>query len=362
MSSQLVYEQQGVSDNEAEVVNLFHDDFAWVEDGEVIAEIETSKAVVEICANKNGYIKKIAKVNETIKVGDVIAVIAESIQELQDDDTHIENSVDVKEVKQKTISAKALKIAKSANISADTLAEFEINTVDEVNAYIKNNETKKDSGINKNFFAEFNEVDVSKSKMFEIESLRLAQIKTLPCTCSIIIEGFSIESFSEKHSLYFHNVFPVLAEICAYQLKSFKNLNGFFHDNKKFLYEDINIGFTVDSNGYAQVPVVHNCEIYNKDEIQNIFFELITASLTEQITPEQMSKPTFVISDLSSVGNCFFHTPLLAPFTAGILGLAIDKKASRLVLTLTYDHQMTAGKEALIFLEAIRTQLITESN
>jgi 2-oxoglutarate dehydrogenase E2 component (dihydrolipoamide succinyltransferase) len=362
MSSKILYEQEGVSDNQAEIINLFHDDFDRVEDGEVVAEIETSKAVVEVCANRNGFIKNIAKLNETIEVGDVIAMIGESIQELQEEAANIETNVDIQEIRQKTISAKTLKIAKSANISMDTLEKLEINTVEEINAYIKNNNTKKDSTINRDFFAEFNEVNLSKSKLSEIDNLRLAQSKTLPCTCSIILEGFNIELFSKTHNLYFNNIFPVVAEICAHELGTFKNLNGFFHDNKKYLYEDINIGFTIDADGCAQVPVVHNCDRFNKDKIQNVFIELITASITEKITLEQMSRPTFVISDLSSVGDCFFHTPLLAPFTSGILGLALDKKASRLVLTLTYDHQMSAGKEALLFLEAIRSKLLAESD
>ena len=362
MISKLFYEQQGVSDNEAEVVNLFYDDYDPVEDGEVVAAIETSKAVVEICANKSGFIKNIAKLNEMLNVGDVIAMICESIQELQQEASEIEDTVDVQKVKQIAISAKALKIAKSANISVDTLEKLEINTVDEINAYIKNNTTKKDSTINKDFFAEFSEANLSKSKLSEIDNLRLAQSKTVPCACSIILEGFNIESFSKKHNLYFDNIFPVVAEICAHELSAFKNLNGFFHDNKKYLYEDINIGFTIDANGCAQVPVVHNCDRYNKEEIKNSLYELVIASVTGKITLSQMSKATFIISDLSSVGDCFFHTPLLAPFTSGILGLAIDKKASRLVLTLTYDHQMTAGKEALLFLEAIRFKLLTESD
>ena len=342
MISKILYEQEGVSDNEAEIVKIFYDDFESVEDGAVVAEIETSKAVVEICANRDGFIKNIAKTNETIKVGDVIAMIGDSNKELQEESANIQKNVDTQEIKLKTISAKTLKIAKSANISVDILEKFEIYTVDEINAYIENNANKSDSNINESFLAKFNEVTLLKNKSYEIDSLRLAQSKTLPCTCSIILEEFNIESFSENHNLYFNNIFPVVAEICAHELGNFKNLNGFFHDNKKYLYEDINIGFTIDVNGCAQVPVVHNCDKYNKDKIQNVYIELITASITEKITLEQMSKPTFVISDLSSVGDCFFHTPLLAPFT--------------------YDHQMSAGKEALLFLETIRSKLLSESD
>ena len=362
MISKILYEQQGVSDSEAEVIKLFYPDFARVVAGDIIVEIETSKAAVEICAGSNGYIKNIAKLNETIEVGGVIAIISDRIEEIEDDTADLEIGSEFQEIEEKTISAKAIKIAKSANIDLDTLKKLKITSVDEINEYLQANKIKEDISINLDHLAKFKEVELSKNKLAEISSLRLSQSQTLPCTCSIMIEEFDINSFSKKHNLYFDNIFPVVADICAHELQSFKNLNGFFHDNKKYFYKDVNLGFTIDVKGVAQIAVVHNCERYNKDEIQNIFFELISASVKGKLTLRQMSKPTFVISDLSAVGNCFFHTPLLAPFTSGILGLAIDKEAKRLVLTLTYDHQMSAGKEALLFLEAIKNKLLIQGN
>ena len=358
MSKKILYEQQGVSDSEGEVINLFYDDFTWVKAGEAIVEVETSKTAIEICADTDGYIKNIAKLNDTIEVGDTLAIIGSNIEEIKSEISYSDGKSDVQETKKNIISAKALKIASSANIDLNTLENLKITSVSEVNAYLEGKVDNKDSTINQDFLAKFDQVNLLKSKSLEIKSLRLAQSQTLPCTCSIIIESFDIDLFAKTHNLYFDNIFPVLAEICANELKIAKNLNGFFHDNKKYLYEDINIGFTIDVEGCAQVAVVHNCDTLNKEAIQNSFFELVTMSARKQITPSQMTKPTFVISDLSSIGNCFFHTPLLAPFTSGILGVAIDKEASRLVLTLTYDHQMSAGKEALLFLESIRSKLL----
>ena len=362
MSSKIIYEQQGVTDDEAEIVSLSKNDFERVNAGEIIAEIETSKATIEVEANSDGYLKYNVSLNEIVKVGDLIATIGESQEELNEQPKASRKDLAQENSKEKSISAKTLKIAKSLAISINTLKDQNIFTVEEINAYIEANAAEKTSNLNEILMAKFDIISPSKNKISEIDSLKIAQSKTLPCSCSIILEEFNIESFSIKNNLYFDNMFPVIAEICSQELKVFKNLNGFFHDRKKHLYEDINIGFTIDSNDYLQVPVVHNCEKYNKEEIQNIFFELLKSSVTEKITLAQISKPTFVISDLSSVGNCFFHTPLLAPYTSSILGLAIDQKASRLTLTLTYDHQMSAGKEALLFLEAIRLKLLIRSN
>lgn len=362
MNIKLLYEQEGVSDDEAEIVNLFYKDFDKVENGSIVAELETSKTVLEIVSPKNGFIKNTTKLNDFVKVGDIIAVIGDDVDELQKDFTNNLPKIDTQNNDEVNISAKALKIAKNANISLETLKELKITTVDEINNFIKNtgqegklnvDKIKKDKVPNKNLIANFKEIKFSKSKMAEIKNLRTAQSHTLPSSCSILVDNFDIVSFSKKNNLHFNNIFPVIAEICAKQLKKFKNLNGFFYENKKYIYEDINIGFTVDINDYVQVPVLHNCDRYNKQELRNKYLELFSSLVANKISIENLSKPTFVISDLSSVGNCFFHTPLLAPYTSGILGLAIDKRNSRLVITLTYDHQMTSGKEALNFLESI---------
>ena len=57
MSSKIIYEQQGVSDDEAEIISILKNDFGRVKVGEVIAEVETSKALIEVEANNDGYIK-----------------------------------------------------------------------------------------------------------------------------------------------------------------------------------------------------------------------------------------------------------------------------------------------------------------
>ncbi len=356
MITKIIYEQQGVSDQEAEVISLLFNDYDEVAEGDIIAEIETSKTTIEILASSKGLIKNSVELNSTIQAGDIIAIIGDSAEEI-DGEKDKEVELDISEKIEKTISAKALKIAKSNNLTEDDLKKLNITSVEELNEHIKSDMPDNSLSLNRDFFAQYTEQSSPKNKLSEIESLKLAQSKTLPCTCSILIEDFCIEAFSKKHNLYFNNIFPVLASICSDELMKYRNLNGFFHDNKKHIYEEVNIGFTLDADEYLQVPVVHNCEKLNSEELKNTFIELLTASITGKMTISMMSKPTFVISDLSSVGDCFFHTPLLAPYTSAILGIAIDKNTSRLSLTLTYDHQMSSGKEALLFLESIRTKL-----
>ena len=194
MSSKIIYEQQGVTDDEAEIVSLLKNDFEKVKVGEVIAEVETSKAIIEVEANNDGYIKYNTSLNETVTAGDLIATIGESHEELNEQSKNFNKDLVKEDSKEKSISAKTLKIAKSLAISMDTLKDQKIYTVEEINAYIEGNTAEKISNLNESLLAKFNKVNPSKNKLSEIDSLQISQSQTLPCSCSIILEEFNIKT------------------------------------------------------------------------------------------------------------------------------------------------------------------------
>ena len=155
MISKILYEQQGVSDDEAEVISILKNDFDNIQSGDVIAEVETSKAIIEVEANSDGYIRYVSSLNEIVKVGNVIAIIAEKLEELDKiPGDIIEESVD-ENLKEKSISAKALKIAKSLNISEETLKNNQIYTAKEIKAYAEKANNETILNIDKSFFAKF---------------------------------------------------------------------------------------------------------------------------------------------------------------------------------------------------------------
>ena len=346
-------EQISVSDDEAKITNLLKNDFDIVTEGELIIEFETSKASIEICANSAGIIKNTVSLNENVKVGSLVAIIGQTKDEITKELQLISSEKEDITPEIKNVSAKALKMAAALNIEKDELQNLGLFSADDVKKYAEDLK-KSNLNINTSSLAAFDQKDVTKEKLAEIKNLSMALSRTLQCRCAIVIENFNIDEFSKKNNLYFKNIFPIIALICSKELISFQNLNGFFLDNKKNFYKDVNIGFTIGNDDYLQVPVIHNCSSYDKEEIQKKYIDLVKASVQENITLSQIMNPTFVISDLSAIGDCFYHNPLLAPFTSSILGLAIDKRSSRLVMTLTYDHQMSSGKEALTFLEKVR--------
>ena len=173
-----------------------------------------------------------------------------------------------------------------------------------------------------------------------------------------MINNFKITEFSKKNKLYYDNIVPLLAKLASELLVNFKNLNGFYHLNKKNYYKKINIGFTIELDRGLKVPVIKDCTKLSYENIKLEYVNLIKKYMENKISQSDLSKLTFTISDLSSVGDVHFHIPLLAVNTSAILGVAIDKSNNTLNLVLTYDHQMSSGKEALTFLIALKKKII----
>ena len=181
---------------------------------------------------------------------------------------------------------------------------------------------------------------------------------TLPCSCTKVVEDFDFQNFAERNKLYFGAISPIIAKISSDLLLEFKNLNGFYANEKKRFYEKINIGFTMEHNAELKVPVIHSTNTMSLSEITNEFVDLIKRNVANTLTLEDISKLTFTISDLSSVGDALSHTPIMAAYTSAILGVASDKSSSRLGLTLVYDHKMSSGREALLFLNKLVARLL----
>ena len=75
---QVIIEKEGVSDDFYKVVSINCKDGSFVEKGQLILCIETSKASIDIASPIDGYIFYDIQENDEVTVGQVIAIISES--------------------------------------------------------------------------------------------------------------------------------------------------------------------------------------------------------------------------------------------------------------------------------------------
>lgn len=71
------------NDNEVDLVHWYVEDRQFVEKGQELADVETSKAVVSIESEATGYVTINSQVGDSVKVGEAIATIYSELSELE---------------------------------------------------------------------------------------------------------------------------------------------------------------------------------------------------------------------------------------------------------------------------------------
>ncbi len=154
---------------------------------------------------------------------------------------------------------------------------------------------------------------------------------------------------------------------CTLALKQIPAVNAMI-DGKDFLYHDYaDVGVAVGTERGLVVPVVRGADKMTFAEIEKAIGELALKARNGKLSIADMSGGTFTISNGGTYGS-LLSTPILNPPQSGILGMhkimdraiVIDGKIEvrpMMYLALSYDHRIIDGKEAVTFLVTVKDLL-----
>jgi pyruvate/2-oxoglutarate dehydrogenase complex dihydrolipoamide acyltransferase (E2) component len=144
-------------------------------------------------------------------------------------------------------------------------------------------------------------------------------------------------------------------------LRKYRAFNATYRNGEMLEYEEVNLGYAMDDGRGLKVAVLHRCDEMSLQEISNHLRELTIAYLQDKLTSAQIANPTFTVSDMSGAG-AFSFVPLIAENQAAILGVGAEHYAPGTslgcyVLTLSFDHQLSDGRTAAHFLGDLKERL-----
>lgn len=158
---------------------------------------------------------------------------------------------------------------------------------------------------------------------------------------------------------------PIILKIAAAALKLFPKFNSSIDvENDEIIFKKyINIGFAVDTDRGLLVPNVRNTDKKNIIEISAELSDMSERARNKKLKPEEMQGGTFSVSNLGGLGGTYF-TPIIYYPEVAMLGVSrsftepvyVDGNLEpRLVmpLSLSYDHRIIDGAEAVRFLRWI---------
>lgn len=162
---------------------------------------------------------------------------------------------------------------------------------------------------------------------------------------------------------------PFIMKSLVAALKQHPTINGIFDEaNSEIInYEDVHIGFALDTEGGLLVPVITNANRRSIFGMAGELGRLSAAGREGSISREELNGSTITITSAGSIGG-LFATPIINYPELGILGVykiedrPVVRDGEIVVRKMTYmsitlDHRIVDGGEAARFMNTMRRLL-----
>jgi 2-oxoglutarate dehydrogenase E2 component (dihydrolipoamide succinyltransferase) len=205
------------------------------------------------------------------------------------------------------------------------------------------------------------EISLSRMKRSEIQSLTSGARNVLPSMVSVTCLTHGLRAALQTNPIVACNLGAVIVFEVARLLRKYPAFNATYRTDTMLVYEQVNVGYAMDDGRGLKVSVLQNCDRKSLSEITTELRTLTVAYLDDKLTPAQTSGGTFTISDLSSMGVSGFM-PLISEDQGAILGVGGEQflpgsRDGLYTLTLTFDHQLSEGRTAALFLNDLKDRL-----
>ena len=371
----------GESISEVEIAEWLVTDGEYVEKDQIIAEIDSDKATLELPAEQSGSITLKAEEGDVVQVGQVVCHIdtsADGSPKETSTTKPVEILEDKKEVSQPVVDTKSDVLSPAARKIAD---EKNIN-VNEIKGTGKGGRiTKQDVLLGKPAMGNITNSNraENRSKLSMLRrkvAERLVSVKneTAMLTTFNEVDMSAIfelrkkykEKFKVKHgvNLGFMSFFT-LASVRA--LQEFPAVNSMIDGSEMISYNYCDISIAVSGPKGLMVPVIRSAEELKFKGVELEVKRLAERARDGQITVDEMTGGTFTISNGGVFGS-MLSTPIINPPQSAILGMhniverpiAVNGKVEIrpvMYLALSYDHRIIDGKESVGFLVHIKEAL-----
>jgi len=369
--------------------------------GDVIAEIETDKATMEVEAVDEGILAKIiiAEGTSEVAVGSLIAVLLEEGEDDSILDSFIkENSSKPKEEKEPQAKApdtqnqpssdtpKPMPASSNSRIFASPLARriadqkgIDLSRMQGsgpngriVKADVEQDgSARRNDGIVSRNPEEFR--SVPHSMMRKVIAQRLTESKqTIPhfylnveCNLDKLLEARAdINSMSDSSNPYKISVNDMVIKAVSYALRDVRDANASWSDDAVILYNNVDVSVAVAIDEGLITPIIKNADQKSLIAISSEMKSLAKKARDGKLSPEEYQGGGFTISNLGMYNIKRFNA-IINPPQGAILAIGAGEKRPIIVddeisistimdVTLSCDHRIIDGAVGANFINAFK--------
>ena len=371
----------GESISEVEIAQWLVSDGEYVDKDQIIAEIDSDKATLELPAEQSGVITLKAEEGDVVEVGQVVCHIdtetegiskeKPTVSDISEKNLEVKPDTDSDDSKSEILSPAARKIAEEKKIDISNikgtgksgritkqdvlLGKPAIGKVDDS----KRSESRKKLSMLRRKVAE-------RLVSVKNETAMLTTFNEVDMSVIFDLRKKYKEKFKEKHgvNLGFMSFFT-LASVRA--LNEFPAVNSMINGSDMITYNYCDISIAVSGPKGLMVPVIRSAEELSFKGVELEVKRLAERARDGQITVDEMTGGTFTISNGGVFGS-MLSTPIINPPQSAILGMhnivqrpvAVDGKVvvrPVMYLALSYDHRIIDGRESVGCLVHIKEAL-----
>ena len=373
-----------------------------INEGDILAEIETDKATMEFESFQEGTLLYIGiKEGETALVDSLLAIIGDKGADFQSEikkyeteeldisknslgkEVLAENKMEVNksllvEDKSKSdfdrvlVSPLAKRIAKEKNIdlllvkgSGDNgrIVKEDIENFVSLKPDVLLTSAESKTNLTEDF------EEIENSQMRKVIAKRLKESKFTAPHYYLSVE-FDMDNAIAFRKQY--NTMPdtkisfndIIVKACAISLKQHPKVNSQWFDDKIRLNHYVHIGVAIGVTDGLLVPVIRFADQKSLPETGAIVKDYASKARAKKLTPEQMQGSTFTVSNLGMFGIQEFTSIINQPNSAILsVGSIVQKPivkddkiqvGNTMKLTLACDHRTVDGVTGSLFLETLK--------
>lgn len=348
---------------------------------ENLVDLETDKVVLEVPSPVDGVLKQITRESgETVTSNELLGMIEEGAVEAASETA--EEQQPAPETDEKTSPAVAAAATDQAKLSpaARRVAEEEKADVTQVAGTGRGGRiTKADvvnyvrSGVPTGSRPE------ERVKMTRLRTRVAERMKEAQNTAAILTSFNEVdlkavmdlrtkykEEFQQKHGVKLGLMSIFVKAVCD-ALRKHPIVNASLEGDEIVYHGYQDVGIAVSTDRGLMVPILRNAEHLTLAEAEKNIRDFAVRARDGSITLEDLQGGTFTITNGGTFGS-LLSTPLLNPPQSAILGMHSIKERPAVVdgevvvrpmmyIALSYDHRIIDGKDAVLFLVAIKDAL-----
>ena len=383
----------GESITEATVAKWLKKKGDLVKKDEVLVELETDKATLEVYAQSDGKLSEIYfEAGKDVQIGAELADYLEGPQ----NNPIVETKKETKKIEEENIED-----VNNNKVEEKIIVPENISTIDVKRSGAGNKITKNDlqeliggenlspsqrrKGIFKpqddiievsNKSAPLNIKKSTRVPMTRLQRTMAERLKSAQNTAAMLttfnevdmsniikIRKNNKDNFKEKFNIKL-GFMSFFCNAVSIALKEIPIVNSEIDGSDIIYHDHINLGIAVGAPQGLLVPVIKEADAKSFSEIEKEIYNFGIDAKNGSITSDQMIGGTFTITNGGIYGS-MMSTPILNPPQTAILGLHQIKDRAivengeikikpMMYVALTYDHRAVSGKEAVSFLVKIK--------